>query len=232
MRTVGSREDLFVVGADGTGLAQLTDDAARDRAPAWSPDGSRIAMYSNRGGEYEIWSIRPDGSGLEQVTRGTSLGLWFPVWAPDGMRLAANDGANAFLVDLRSGGAPQPLPRPAEKLSFAPTSWSANGRKLAGLVGTPESTSFEIATLLLETGAYERLGVAGSSPLFLRDGRLVFRDSQGLHLLDPVSRRVRQLIPTGAGGSILDLFTKTADDATLYYVREIAEGDLWLARLD
>src|SRR5207244_5750674 len=36
------QENLFVSLSDGTGVRQLTKDAARDRGPAWSPDGKKI----------------------------------------------------------------------------------------------------------------------------------------------------------------------------------------------
>ena len=51
--SIRSQEDIFVARADGTGLRQLTNDAANDRFPKWSPDGRRIAFYSNRAGGWE-----------------------------------------------------------------------------------------------------------------------------------------------------------------------------------
>ena len=35
-----------------------------DNFPAWSPKGDRIAFTTDRDGDYEIYSIRPDGSDL------------------------------------------------------------------------------------------------------------------------------------------------------------------------
>ena len=37
-----------MLGVDGTGLRQLTDDAFKDRAPTFSPDGRRLAFHSDR----------------------------------------------------------------------------------------------------------------------------------------------------------------------------------------
>jgi TolB protein len=85
--TEGAREDLFVVHTDGTDFRQLTDDAFRDREPTWSPDGQTLAFYSNRDGEYQVWTIRPDGSELQRITA-VPGGVWYLAWSPDGRSLA------------------------------------------------------------------------------------------------------------------------------------------------
>ena len=51
---------------------RLVDDEFRDRGPVWSPDGRRIAFYSDRAGGYDLWLIRPDGSGLTHRTSSRS----------------------------------------------------------------------------------------------------------------------------------------------------------------
>ncbi len=83
----GLQENVFVVRLDGTGYRQLTDDSFRNRGPGWSADGSVIGFYSNRSGRYEVWTMRPDGSGLTQLTE-TKVGTqWYPEWSFDGSRI-------------------------------------------------------------------------------------------------------------------------------------------------
>ena len=61
------------------------------RDPAWSPDGSRIAFARGTWGASFIFSARPDGSDVRQLTRADrnqSTTDLKPVWAPDGAYLA------------------------------------------------------------------------------------------------------------------------------------------------
>jgi TolB protein len=68
----GGRYDIHRLDAGGGGRTPLTKSplwlAAEDRkpwnnvAPAWSPDGSRIAFLTDRSGRWEIWTMNADGS--------------------------------------------------------------------------------------------------------------------------------------------------------------------------
>jgi TolB protein len=73
---------------DGSNLVRLTDHAADDTSPAWSPDGSRIAFETTRDGYAEVY-VLPVGGGeavnVSNTPLATDLG---PTWSPDGGRIA------------------------------------------------------------------------------------------------------------------------------------------------
>src|SRR5918996_659992 len=100
--TAGRRQHLFTVPADGSAdPTQLTFGDFEDSAPAWSPDGDRIAFTSAR---HENWDIEPttglyvvaaSGGDPEALTSPKSS-AWAPSWSPDGARLAHHYSSEVF----------------------------------------------------------------------------------------------------------------------------------------
>jgi len=75
---------LFTIADGGGKFTQVTRDQ-RDTAPAGY--GGRIVFMSNRDGNWEIYIIREDGTGLKRLTNNASDdGL--PTWSPDGKTIA------------------------------------------------------------------------------------------------------------------------------------------------
>jgi Tol biopolymer transport system component len=60
--------EIYVINANGSGLRRLTRNAATDDAPAWSPDGRKIAFMREPDGDGEIYLINADGSGQRRLT--------------------------------------------------------------------------------------------------------------------------------------------------------------------
>jgi Tol biopolymer transport system component len=65
---------------------ELTGDES-DTAPALSPDGKQVAFMSRRNGNWDVYVVNSDGSGLRQLTDDPAEdGL--PTWSPDGRVIA------------------------------------------------------------------------------------------------------------------------------------------------
>jgi len=67
---------------NGRGCLQIARGGS-DTAPAWAPDGSRMAFSSHEDGTFEIYSVAPNGGGRKRLTRGGGQNV-SPAWSPDG----------------------------------------------------------------------------------------------------------------------------------------------------
>jgi Tol biopolymer transport system component len=87
----GGDGDIYVMNADGTHVAQLTDTSTIDEDyPAWSPDRTKIAFISDRdSANYELYTMNADGSGRQRVTHNSlKKNVGNPSWSPNGRRIA------------------------------------------------------------------------------------------------------------------------------------------------
>jgi dipeptidyl aminopeptidase/acylaminoacyl peptidase len=81
------RSDLWLVGADGSGLKQLTRNEASDTSPAWSRDGKTIFFLSTRSGSSQIWKLSLEGGEAQPVTS-LPLDVGSFLLSPDGAKIA------------------------------------------------------------------------------------------------------------------------------------------------
>lgn len=106
---------LFIVNGDGTHARRLTPWALRaGHHPNWSPDGKQIMFTSNADGAdsnlpANIYSVRPNGKGLRQLTRATAGQRYLSSsFAPNGrwitFALQPSPTANAQVFVMRPNG--------------------------------------------------------------------------------------------------------------------------------
>jgi len=88
---------IYLMDPDGSNQACLVDTSGDDRAPAWSPDGTRLVFQRLEPGgipyDGDLWIVRADGSGLRQLTD-VEGGEFSPSWsarrAADRLRLLSD----------------------------------------------------------------------------------------------------------------------------------------------
>jgi dipeptidyl aminopeptidase/acylaminoacyl peptidase len=80
---------LYVMNADGSNPRRITPADREAQYATWSPDGTRIAFTFVTDGGFDLFTIRPDGSGLRRLTSDGAQGQnnW-PMWSPDSTQIA------------------------------------------------------------------------------------------------------------------------------------------------
>ena len=224
-------QELAIANVDGTGLQRLTVDGHFVAYPAWSPDGSRIAFVRTalkppyaldpRGyGPFESQIVILSARGTRPVGRTFGVGLYPPVWSPDGNRLASlwnqpMEGEEdryfpknpyrhiLFQVHLDGSG--------GFRLGEATTlpSWSPDGERLAfGLedeVYTVRLDGTDRRLVVVELRANQVSWSPDGAELLLASDSGVYvvgADGSGLRKLGPSDLRVKNAIWSPDGSTI------------------------------
>jgi TolB protein len=171
--------DIWRVAAGGGLPERLTDSAGDDRAPVYSPDGTRILFDSTRDGNTEIYVMNADGSNERRLTNDEGDD-WGASWSPDGRQVAFNSSRNGdmdiYVMD--ADGSHVRRITLGGTANVAPT-WSPDGQRLAytarGADGNGQIMAVELAAgrthdLSRDAAFADEVWTGGWGP----DGRIVF----------------------------------------------------------
>jgi TolB protein len=81
----------------------------QDAYPMLAPDGSRILFESNRTGNWEIYTMKPDGTDLVRLTTNLAPDVT-PIWSPDGKRIvfaSERDAGDSEIYVMNADGSGQ-----------------------------------------------------------------------------------------------------------------------------
>jgi Tol biopolymer transport system component/tetratricopeptide (TPR) repeat protein len=235
----GQQRHVFIIRTDGSELRDLTDDDYRhDGWPRWSPNGKRIVFTSRRSGNYELWVINRDGSGLQQLTQAS--GAHYSPWSPDGRMIAYSIHTpknDCVIVQPDRAWNEQKLeylpPLSDSSLSFEGWSWSSDSRRLAGIKHLPSGNHSGIGVYDLESKNYTWFTDFGDWPLWFNDNRHLLFVSEGQILLFDTQTRKYQPVLTVTDQDVdIGSPALSPDNRTIYFTYVAAEADIWLMTLE
>jgi len=177
-----ARGEILTVPAEKGDIRNLTNTpGAHERSPAWSPDGTRIAYFSDEDGEYALFIKNQSGQGEPQKI---DLGkppsfFFFPKWSPDNKKIAYTDRRlNVWYVDVDKKTAPVKVAhdRFTSGEQVFHVNWSPDSK---WLTYTLQELSHlrSVYTYSLETGQSYRItdGMSDSfSPVFDKNGKYLY----------------------------------------------------------
>lgn len=228
--------DIYRMNIDGSGVVQLTNDAADDFRPRWSPDNKQVLFHSWRDGSRDIYVMNADGSNQRKLVNWPSH-EWADSWSNDGkyiMFFSDRDntaGQELFLIPA-AGGTPRKIGQGGA------SAWSPDSKNfvygdgagrliITDAAGTQPRIAFDPKRRVL-AGIGD---IAGWRP----DGFIYFR------LDDAGKMDIMRVRPDGTGLSTIVTFDDpgktsyrvdvTMDDRNFYFTVGKHEADIWRVRV-
>ena len=162
-----------------------------------SPDGNRVAystciydedssVRGKTGYRYDISVVDIDGTNDETVAKGDSVDI-FPVWSPDGTRLAFISAGNRdakmilgriFIYTVETGKRRNLSLKNANRVAPYPPAWSPDGRTIAFVAYEPDESSDTgftrvVYTVGVDSSGLTRISEGLNGPSWSADGKRI-----------------------------------------------------------
>jgi Tol biopolymer transport system component len=178
--------EIFIVNRTGDGLTNVSNSAAADIMPAWSPAGGRIAFVTDRAGIQDVFVVNTDGTGLRRITPVDPAPAvtteWWPAWSPGnypGGQVIAYSSTLDGTADIWTMKV-DVTPAAPTKLTSGPDAdthptFSPNGTRIAFERHDVNTGEGDIVILTIGTAALQTVRLPGQqlTPAWSPDGSLI-----------------------------------------------------------
>jgi dipeptidyl aminopeptidase/acylaminoacyl peptidase len=143
--------NLFSISSAGGTARQITfNDAVIETAPAPSPDGETLAYFAHTRQGTKIFLVElQEQNHWPRLLEPNEGNERFPVWSPDGRKLAFIRGRDIWVKDM-VGGSTKRLIEPAHRGENGSPVWSPDGSRIAYL--TSKSGFSQVGVVDVESG--------------------------------------------------------------------------------
>ncbi len=209
-------KNIWVANQDGSNPRPVMNWGGSAQVdPAWSPDGTTITFSSNRGGrEFNIWTIRPDGSAARQLTVDDGDNRQ-PRYSPDGTLIlfTSNRNGRRELWTMQSDGS-EPDEILSPRMRVSDPAWSPDGTGIVFVGCSPSNTAplrmaCNLFTLVSDDDEVTRItsgDVMDWNPTWGPQGIVFASDRegiQGLWITQPDGQALREFThPPGGTGDL------------------------------
>jgi len=167
-RTTSGATQVYSMMYDGTNEQQLTTSPGNSGAPAFSPDGTKIAFHSDRAtGKRQIYVMSADGSNQTRVTNNDANDV-DPSWNDDGTQLAITSDRSGnydiWTVSSVNGSSAVDVTATYSTSSDSDPDWSPDGQTILFVSDRGGATSVW------------RMNADGTSPQNLTDASIYDAD--------------------------------------------------------
>jgi TolB protein len=196
---IDAAREIYLANADGSGVRALTDAGADGMAaaePAWSPDGTKMAVVLGPpehlgayAGDGDIYVMDADGTRLIRLTEG--LRAAGPAWSPDGTEIVfSQDQGTSLVVMNADGSGARKLRLDGEAYPpYQSPAWSPDGTRIAFQASPPpdgtDTNSVYVTNVDGTRTTRMTHGGSDGTPAWSPDGsELAYAGPDGIYLLD------------------------------------------------
>jgi len=211
--------EIYVANADGSGLTRLTDNQRSDDLVHWTPDGTLISFRSNRGKSLSLYTMRPDGSNVQQVTPDSWIADRHDWSSVDGSLVfsgqdARNQPAGCSDNEINVLGSPAlSTPLTDDEWYDQSPMWSPDGSRIAYAVSDQSDYAWEIFTMNADGSDQRRITDYPGydmGPLWSPDGTMIVFTSDRVRGADTKAEGQSGLpyVMNADGSGVRPLFTE------------------------
>jgi Tol biopolymer transport system component/serine/threonine protein kinase len=211
---------------------QITSATERIESLSLGPDGQWLAFDSDRSGNMDVYKMRIDGTGLEQLTRNTADDF-HPRWSPDGRQIAFQSwrSGNRDSYVMSADGSSERLIAGGPSHDFAGT-WSPDGSRITFASDRNGGVSGSELFIVPAIGGTVRqlTSQGGLWATWSPDGKLIaYVGGSALRVISPEGEFEKVIVPPSLFGRVTAIGGWSVDGNTIYFRVRAPDGSLHIA---